>query len=113
MVTYFIVKFWFKNNFKILNYKNKNSLLSNLIDARQTTSVSERFTGESGYLIDDIIKVCGFQLISGYLPAVDFEIASDSLNLKFFIVVLKKYGFGENFIDWIKILLRNQEFCVL
>ena len=26
---------------------------------------------------------------------------------------LKKYGFGEDFIDWIKILLRDQESCVI
>ena len=28
-------------------------------------------------------------------------------------MVLKKYGFGEDFIDWIKILLRDQESCVI
>ena len=28
-------------------------------------------------------------------------------------MVLKKYSFGEDFIDWIKILLRDQEFCVI
>ena len=31
----------------------------------------------------------------------------------FLIVALKKYGFGDNFIDWIKILLKNQESCVI
>ena len=32
-------------------------VLSNLIDARQTAYVDERFIGESGRLIDDVIKV--------------------------------------------------------
>ena len=32
-------------------------VLSNLIDARQTAYVDERFIGESGHLIDDVIKV--------------------------------------------------------
>ena len=31
----------------------------------------------------------------------------------FLISALEKYGFGKNFISWIKILLRNQESCVL
>ena len=51
--------------------------------------------------------------MSGYLLTVDFEKAFDSLNHKFLIAVLKKYGFGEDFIDWIKILLRNHESCVI
>ena len=64
---------------------------------------------EGGCLIDDVIKVCDIQKISGYLLTVDFEKAFDSLNHKFFIAVLKKYGSDEDFIDWIKILLRDQE----
>ena len=78
-------------------------VLSNLIDCRQTFNVNERFTGESSRLIDDVIKVCDIQKISGYLLTGDFEKAFDSLNHKFLISVLKKYGFGEDFIDWIKI----------
>ena len=64
--------------------------------------------GESGRLIDDVIKVCDIQKMSGYLLTVDFGKAFHLLNHKFLIAVLKKYGFDENFIDWIKILLRNQ-----
>ena len=51
--------------------------------------------------------------ISGYFLTVDFEKAFDSLNHKFLIVVLKKYGFDEDFIEWIKMLLTNQEFCAI
>ena len=77
-------------------------VLSNLIDATQTAYVNERFIDESSHLIDDVIKVCDIQKISGYLLTVDFKKAFDSLNHKFLIAVLKKYGFGEDFIDWIK-----------
>ena len=88
-------------------------VISNLIDSRQTAYVNERFIGESGRSIDDVIKVCDIQKISGYFLTVDFEKAFDSLNHKFLIAVLKKYGFGEDFIDWIKILLRDQKSCVI
>ena len=40
-----------------------------------------------------------FKKIGGYLLTVDFEKAFDLLNHKFFIAILKKYGFGEDFID--------------
>ena len=54
-----------------------------------------------------------FKKISGYLLTADFEKAFDSLNHKFLIAVFKKYGFGEDFIDSIKTLLRDQESCVI
>ena len=44
---------------------------------------------------------------------IDFEKGFDSMNHAFLIAALKKYGFGGNFIDWIKILLKNQESCVM
>ena len=42
-------------------------VLSNLIDAKQTAYVNERFIDESSHLIDDVIKVCDIQKIGGYL----------------------------------------------
>ena len=88
-------------------------LLSNLIDVRQTGYVNERFIGESGRLIDDVIKVCDIRKISGYLLTADFKKPFDSLNHKCLITVLEKYRFDEDFIDWIKVLLTNQESCVI
>ena len=43
----------------------------------------------------------------------DFEKTFDSLNHAFLFAALKKYGFDDNFIDQIKILLKNQESCVI
>ena len=37
----------------------------------------------------------------------------DSLDHNFLISTLEKYGFGKNFILWVKILLRDQESCVI
>ena len=44
---------------------------------------------------------------------MDTEIAFDSLDHNFLISTLEKYGFGQNFILWIKILLNDQESCVI
>ena len=43
---------------------------------------------------------------------IDFQKAFDWLNHCFLLAVLCKYGFGENFIDWVKILLKDYESCV-
>ena len=44
---------------------------------------------------------------------MDVEKAFDSLDHKFLISVLKKFGFGQNFILCIEIILKNQESCVI
>ena len=44
---------------------------------------------------------------------MDLEKAFDSLDHDFLICVLKKIGFGDSFITWIKILLNDQQSCVL
>ena len=73
-------------------------MLGKLIDARQTAYMNERFIGESGRLIDDVLKVCDMQKLSDYPLTVDFEKAFDSLNHIFLIAGLKKYGFGDDFL---------------
>ena len=44
---------------------------------------------------------------------MDNEKAFDSLDHKFLISILEKYGFGQSFISWIKILLNDRESCVI
>ena len=44
---------------------------------------------------------------------MDIEKAFDSLDHDFLILTLEKYGFGKNFVLWVKLLLRDQEFCVV
>ena len=55
--------------------------------------------------------MCDILDIPGYLFTMDIE-AFDSLDHDF-LSVLKKLGFDENFIHWIKVLLNNQRSCVI
>ena len=41
------------------------------------------------------------------------EKAFDSLNHDFVVTVLNKFGFRNNFISWIKLLLNSQQSCVI
>ena len=43
----------------------------------------------------------------------DIEKAFESINHRFLIKVLAKYGFEKDFIKWIKILLQNQKSCII
>ena len=44
---------------------------------------------------------------------MDIEKAFDSLDHTFLISVLKKFGFGTNFVNWIETLILKQESCVI
>ena len=44
---------------------------------------------------------------------LDTEKAFDSVNHLFLITALEKYGFKEDFIKWIQVLIRNQESCII
>ena len=97
---------------KALSEKLKEVLLD-LISSRQTAYVKNRHIRESGRLISDIIEITEIRNIKGFLVTMDIEKAFDSLDHNFLISTLEKYGFGQNFILWIKILLNNQESCVI
>ena len=66
-----------------------------------------------GRLISDILFIANTLKIKSYLVTLDIEKVFDSLDHSFLISVLKKIGFGENSIDWIKIYLYKKEFWVL
>ena len=57
--------------------------------------------------------MCDILDIPGYLVTMDIERAFGSLNHDFLLNVLKKFGFGEKFIHWIKVLLNNQQSCII
>ena len=89
------------------------TVLPTLISSQQTAYVTNRFIGESDRLISDIIEISGCSNVTGFLVTMDIEKAFDSLDQSFLISVLKKFGFGKNFIIWIEILLKDQQSCVL
>ena len=50
--------------------------------------------------------------IEGILLTEDIEKAFDSVNHLVLVSGFEKYGFKNNFIRWIKLLLKNQESCI-
>ena len=74
-------------------------VLPNLTSPQQTAYVENRFIGESGRLIADIIEITDILNKEGFLVTMDIEKAFDSLDYAFLISVLKKFGFGNNFFN--------------
>ena len=93
--------------------KRLKEVLPCLTSAQQTVYVQNRNIGESGRLISDIIEIANIRQMEGFFVTMDVEKAFDTLDHKCLISVLKKFGFGQNFISWIEIILKNQESCVI
>ena len=82
-------------------------VIPNLISENQSAYINNRFISKGGRLISDILEITDPLQIDGLLMKID------SVNHFFLIFVLKRYGFGDDFIKWIKTLLKNQESFVL
>ena len=88
-------------------------ILNNLISENQIAYLNNRFISEGGRLISDIVEITDLLHIKGILLTVDIEKAFDSVNHLFLVSALEKYGFKNDFIRWIKLLLKNQESCII
>ena len=93
--------------------KRVKGVLSKIICSNQTAYVKDRFIGEGGRLISDILEMTDELKMGGILITIDFQKAFDSLNHNFIIESCQKFGFPEYMITWIKVLLTNQESCVI
>ena len=96
---------------KALSEKLKK-LLQDLISSQQTLYVKNRHISASGRLISNVIEVAKTKKLDGF-SVMNTEKVFGSLVQDFLILTLEKYCFGKNFILWVKILLRDQESCVI
>ena len=88
------------------------TMLSSLISSNQTAHWNGEFISQGGHLISDVPQVCDFLKLKGLLLAVDIEKAFDSVNHNIPLEVPENYGFSQDFLQWISILLENEEWCV-
>ena len=83
------------------------------ISKNHTACVKGKFSDEGDRLMSDILEISDNLKIKGFLMTLDIEKAFNSVNHLFLITALEKYGFKEDFIKWMQILIRNQESCVI
>ena len=93
--------------------QNTINVLSSSISTQQTAYIKNRFIGESGILISDIVNIYDCNNTGGHLITTDIKTVLDSLDNTFILVVLKNFGFGKNFVSWVETLLNNQKSCVI
>ena len=59
------------------------------------------------------MESCSKEDLPGYLVTMDLEQAFDSLDHDFLLCALKNFSLVDNFLNWIKILLNDQQSCVI
>ena len=99
------------------NLQGSGNVFKNVIDKLirpdQTAYIHGRFTGESIRFISDIVEYAEVEQMEGYMFAADIEKVFDSVDHNFLIAVLKKFGLGHEFIQWVKTQLYDQQSCVM
>ena len=88
-------------------------ILPDLIPSQQSAYVKSRHIGKNERLISDVTEIAKIKKLKGILVAMDIEKALDSLDHNNLISILEKQGFGKNVILCVKILLKDQESCVI
>ena len=79
-------------------------VISDLIGPEQVAYIKGRFIGTNIRLIQDIFQLYNEKNYPGLFMFVDFQKAFDSIEWDFLFKVLEKYGFGNNFKEWIQLL---------
>ena len=97
---------------KVLSTRIKN-VLPFLISSNQTAYVRNRFISESERVISDILEISKSLALESFLVTADIEKAFDCVNHYFLLHFLRKFGFGIDFVCWIKKILNNPESCII
>ena len=98
---------------KVLAFRLR-TVIHKVIHYDQTAYVRGRYIGESVRLIDVRLLAYGeSENLDGILFAADIEKAFDSVEHKFIFASLKRFGFGEDFIRWVKTFLNDSQSCVM
>ena len=84
-----------------------------VISSNETTYVKNRFISESDWVILDILEIANTLVLEGFLVTEDIKKAFDSIDHCFLLQILRKSGFGIDFVSWIKAILKNQESCII
>ena len=96
---------------KVLSVRIKK-VLGELISIDQVGYLKGRNIGEAIRLIDDMIFYTKTKNIPGFLLAIDFKKAFDTVSHDFLQNVLKTFGFGTSFCKWVRTLYKGAQSCV-
>ena len=87
--------------------------MKKVIHCDQTAYVKGRYIGESFRFIDDLLTYADQENLDCIMFAADIEKAFDSVEHNFVFATLKKFGFGDSFIKWVRTFFNSSQSCVM
>ena len=87
--------------------------LSQIIHTNQTCAVPNREITSNLYLIRDIIKYAQYKDINTFIISYDFQQAFDSIDHNYMLDTLKRFNFGDIFVNFIRNIYTDRESMVM
>ena len=87
--------------------------LSQIIHTNQTCAVPNREITSNLYLIRDIIKYAQYKDINTFVISYDFQQAFDSIEHNYMLDTLKRFNFGDKFVNFIRNIYTDRESMVM
>jgi hypothetical protein len=84
-----------------------------LVHHDQAAFIKNRRIEDPLTTIQDIMDYVKAKNKSLLIFAADFEKAFDSIEHNFILAVMRHFGFGDNIVKWLKILLTNNLSCIM
>ena len=88
-------------------------VIAKLVHCDQTAYVNNQYIDESNRLISEILEYISENEIEAILFSADFENIFDFIEHPFLFAVLKSFGFGAGFLQWMRTFFNNAESCVM
>ena len=86
-----------------------SSVIADVVSEDQVGFIKGRNSSKLIRLIDDTIDFMNNSNKPGILLALDYSRAFDSISKEYILWTFKKFGFGNNFLNWVKLLTNNTE----
>ncbi|GKB85330.1 RNA-directed DNA polymerase, eukaryota [Tanacetum coccineum] len=88
-------------------------VLGDIVNEVQSAFISDRQILDGPFILNEVIQWCKSKKKQSLIFKVDFEKAYDSVRWDFLDDVLKKFGFGNKWCDWIQKCLRSSRGSII
>ena len=88
------------------------SVISSIVNEDQVRFLKGRNISTVIRLIDDTINYLDKSERPGLLLALDYKAAFDTISKEYRVWAFKRFSFGENFVKWMEVLMKNTESCI-
>ena len=89
-----------------------SKVIDKLVARDQTGGIRGRYIGENIRTIADVIQYCKEDDLEGIMMALDFRNAYNTVEYSFLYTTLRKFNFGVDFMQWIKLLHTETEVAI-